>query len=32
MGIIDQGLGGLWNLAFYAMAFLLVLTPVVFFH
>jgi regulator of sigma E protease len=32
MGIIDQGIGGLWSLAFYAMAFLLVLTPVVFFH
>jgi regulator of sigma E protease len=32
MAIIDQGLGGLWTLAFYAMAFLLVLTPVVFIH
>jgi regulator of sigma E protease len=32
MAIIGQGLGGLWNLAFYAMAFLLVLTPVVFIH
>ncbi len=32
MGIIDQGLGGLGNLAFYVMAFLLVLTPVVVIH
>ena len=32
MGLIDQGLGGLGNLAFYVMAFLLVLTPVVVIH
>ena len=32
MGLIDQGLGGLSNVAFYAMAFVLVLTPVVFIH
>jgi regulator of sigma E protease len=32
MGIIDQGIGGLGNLVFYAVAFLLVLTPVVFIH
>lgn len=32
MGIIDQGIGGLGTLLFYAIAFLLVLTPVVFFH
>jgi regulator of sigma E protease len=32
MGIIDAGIGGLWNFAFYAVAFLLVLTPVVFIH
>lgn len=32
MGLIDQGLGGLGTIAFYAMAFLLVLTPVVFIH
>src|SRR6185503_13784045 len=32
MGLIDQGIGGLANIAFYAMAFLLVLTPVVVIH
>src|SRR5262245_4020143 len=32
MGLIDQGIGGLGNVAFYAMAFLLVLTPVVIIH
>jgi regulator of sigma E protease len=32
MAVIGQGLGGLWNLAFTVLAFLLVLTPVVFFH
>jgi regulator of sigma E protease len=32
MGLIDQGIGGLGNLAFYVMAFLLVLTPVVVIH
>jgi len=32
MGIIDQGIGGLGNFVFYAVAFLLVLTPVVFIH
>jgi regulator of sigma E protease len=32
MGLIDLGIGGLWTIAFYAMAFLLVLTPVVFIH
>jgi regulator of sigma E protease len=32
MGLIDLGLGGLSSLAFYAMAFVLVLTPVVFIH
>jgi regulator of sigma E protease len=32
MGIIDQGIGGLGNVAFYAIAFLLVLTPIVFIH
>src|SRR5262245_31664399 len=32
MGIIEQGFGGLWNAAFLALAFLLVLTPVVFIH
>jgi len=32
MGIIDQGIGGLGNLVFYTVAFLLVLTPVVFIH
>ena len=32
MVLIDQGLGWLGIIAFYAMAFLLVLTPVVFFH
>jgi regulator of sigma E protease len=32
MGLIDQGLGGLWMVAFYVMAVMLVLTPVVFIH
>src|SRR5262245_11320796 len=32
MGIIDQGIGGLANFVFYGVAFLLVLTPVVFIH
>ena len=32
MGIIDQWVGNLGSLAFYAAAFLLVLTPVVFIH
>jgi regulator of sigma E protease len=32
MGLIDLGLGGLSSLAFYALAFVLVLTPVVFIH
>jgi regulator of sigma E protease len=32
MGLIDQGLGGLWAIAFYPLAFVLVLTPVVFIH
>jgi regulator of sigma E protease len=32
MGLIDLGLGWLGNVAFFAMAFVLVLTPVVFIH
>jgi regulator of sigma E protease len=32
MGLFGQGLDGLVNIAFYAMAFMLVLTPVVFIH
>jgi regulator of sigma E protease len=32
MGIIEQGIGNLGNVAFFAMAFLLVLTPIVFIH
>jgi regulator of sigma E protease len=32
MGVLDLGIGWVWNVAFYGMAFLLVLTPVVFFH
>ena len=32
MGIIGQGIGGLGNVAFYVVAFLLVLTPIVFIH
>src|SRR5262245_21423932 len=32
MGIIDQGIGGLGTFMFYVLAFLLVLTPVVFIH
>jgi regulator of sigma E protease len=32
MALLDQGIGGLGNIAFYAMAFLLVLTPVVVIH
>src|SRR5262245_299514 len=32
MELLDQGFGGLWNAAYYALAFLIVLTPVVFIH
>src|SRR5262245_29592049 len=32
MGIIEQGLGSLWSAASFAIAFLLVLTPIVFIH
>jgi regulator of sigma E protease len=32
MGLIEQGIGGLGNAAFFAIAFLLVLTPIVFIH
>ena len=32
MGLIEQGIGGLGNAVFFAIAFLLVLTPIVFIH
>ena len=32
MELLGQGFGGLWNAAFYVLAFLIVLTPVVFIH